>query len=107
MGSCRRAADEKVNSVDSRRDNPGMYVSNAQSSNQGGVNSLKPSLRSLLLAVFALVGVVLAAIGIYSVISYTVGQRTHEIGIRAALGASRGDLLRLILPSGMLMASIG
>ena len=64
-------------------------------------------LQSMLLTVFAGIAVLLAAIGIYGVISYSVEQRTHEIGIRAALGASKGDLLRLILRSGMLMAGIG
>ena len=64
-------------------------------------------LQSMLLTVFAGIAVLLAAIGIYGVISYSVEQRTHEIGIRAALGASKGDLLRLILRSGMLMAAIG
>ena len=64
-------------------------------------------LRSTLLTVFASVALLLAAIGIYGVISYSVQQRTREIGIRAALGASRGDLLGLILRGGMLMAGIG
>jgi putative ABC transport system permease protein len=64
-------------------------------------------LQSMLLTVFAGIAVLLAAIGFYGVISYSVEQRTHEIGIRAALGASKGDLLRLILRGGMLMAGIG
>ena len=141
-------ADEKVNNIDNRGDNPGMYVSNAQSPvfsqalvvraamnpaalkqalstaihdinkdqtltdvktlDQIKAESMATNrLRSLLLTVFASIAVLLAAIGIYGVIAYSVEQRTHELGIRAALGASRGDLLRLVLRSGMLMAGLG
>jgi putative ABC transport system permease protein len=141
-------ADEKVSSVDSRGDNPGMYISNEQSpvyfqalvvrtamdpsglrqalskavheinkdqtlTEVKTLDQIKAEtmatnrLRSLLLTVFASIAVLLAAIGIYGVISYSVEQRTREIGIRAALGASRGDLLQLILRSGMLMAGVG
>jgi putative ABC transport system permease protein len=64
-------------------------------------------LRSLLLAVFAGIALSLSAMGIYGVISYAVSQRTAEIGIRAALGASRANLLGLILCNGIWMTSAG
>ena len=62
---------------------------------------------STILAVFASIALLLAAVGIYGVVSYTAAQRIHEMGIRAALGASAGNLRRLIFQQGMQLTLIG
>ena len=67
----------------------------------------RPRFEAALLAMFALVGVLLAAIGIYGVISFMVTQRTQEIGIRMALGATRADVLKLIGTRGAKMIAAG
>ena len=60
-----------------------------------------------MMGVFAAVGLLLVVVGVYSVVAYTVARRTHEIGIRMALGATRSSAVRLVLGMGMRVVFVG
>jgi len=101
--SLRTAVEREFRAVDSM-----MTVAQERTMEQVLARAVaRQSFNMLLLSIFAAIAMLLAAIGIYGLMSYSVQQRTQEIGIRVALGASHGEMLRLIMGQGMKLAAIG
>jgi putative ABC transport system permease protein len=97
------AIREKVHELDSE-----LALANVRTMEQWLSNSeAQPRLNTVMLSVFAFVALLIASVGIYGVLAYSVSQRTGEIGVRMALGATPRDALRLIIREGMMVVLIG
>ena len=97
------AARSKIHDLD-----PELTVANVRTMEQFvSNNAAQPRLNAALLGVFACVALLIAAIGVYGVLAYSVNQRTREIGLRMALGAQQAIVLRWIVGEGMLVACAG
>jgi predicted permease len=101
--SLRVAIERELHAVDGQ-----MPISRARNMTEVLAGAVaRQNFNMVLLSIFAGVALVLAAIGIYGLMSYSVDQRTQEIGIRMALGADRGRMLRAVLREGMTLAIVG
>jgi len=108
----RTAGDPAASAIDVQKAigsiDPALAAGNVLTLERMLSSSLSPQrLTAGMLSVFAGIALLLAVIGIYGVMSYTVSQRTHEIGIRMALGAQQGDVVRRILRRGLVLATLG
>jgi putative ABC transport system permease protein len=97
------ALRQSIQSID-----PGITLAQIGTMEQALAQSVsQPRFDTMLLALFAGIALLLAAIGIYGLIAYAVAQRTHEIGVRVALGAAQGDVIRMVVLEGASLAAIG
>jgi len=98
-----QAVKEQIWKVD-----PQLPITKVQSMNEVAAASFDARrFNMLLLTLFAGLALVLAAVGVYGVMSYAVTQRTHEIGIRMALGAQVGNVMRRVMKGGLVIAAVG